>query len=564
MSEQSQPSITEFLPAQPTADLADAAMLDTQPEWTGDPIFSFHSGEDNHSLVISTDETAASTTDIRTSLPPLATGQAKKVTKAAAKVVKKPNLRSTPPSTRRSLRPVPASSSAASTAPPPKVHEHSECEKDRRQLLKDNKILGKQLSMVTDELEALKAQVQVIAENACNEAEVTRKLDRMEAAVKKRQQDALKEMKQEISGLGEQQSNLMTRMLDLTETVHLVEATQASMRELEQKRYAEHQQLEEKVRRMESEAGISHQPQSDSERAFHLVGLADLRKASGENLQKADPVTIIRYLLQFTFMEHHLARIQLFNVRTSEAGRTAGSALVYMTSAFHKGEAMVRIKATLAKFKLTRVTVEDCFPASEMEAVWRLKAYGLQQKTRKACSKFRVINRGGKPVLQVGDSSMGRYADLQVPASFTMEDREAGARSKGQRESERPAEERREAADPRPRLPENQQPPMEGGSRRPEAASGREQPRGGGPSGPPRERTPPATRGTPPRNERRTEESRNPRRVPPEPYRAGGGADRRGGGEHSGGVRARDAEQEHHHKNYNRNAYMHKHKPSRW
>ena len=70
MSEQSQPSITEFLPAQPTADLADAAMLDTQPEWTGDPIFSFHSGEDNHSLVISTDETAASTTDIRTSLPP--------------------------------------------------------------------------------------------------------------------------------------------------------------------------------------------------------------------------------------------------------------------------------------------------------------------------------------------------------------------------------------------------------------------------------------------------------------------------------------------------------------
>jgi len=225
---------------------------------------------------------------------------------------------------------------------------------------------------------------------------------------------------------------------------------------------------------------------------------------------------------------------------------------------------MVRIKATLAKFKLTRVTVEDCLPASEMEAVWRLKAYGLQQKMRKACSKFRVINRGGKPVLQVGDSSMGRYADLQVPASFTMEDREAGTRSKGPRENGRPAEERRAAADPRPRLQENQQPPMEGGSGRPEAASGREQPRGSGPSGPPRERTPPATRGTPPRHGRRTEESRNPRRDLPEPYRDGGGVDRRGGGEHSGGARARDAEQEHHHKNYNRNAYMHKHKPSRW
>jgi len=298
--------------------------------------------------------------------------------------------------------------------------------------------------------------------------------------------------------------------------------------------------------------------------AFHLVGLANLKKASVESLQNADPVQIIRYLLQFTFMEHHLTRIQLFNVKTSEAGRTAGSALVYMTSAFHKGEVMVRIKATLAKFKLTQVTVEDCFPTSEMEAVRRLKAYGLQQKTGKACSKFRVINRGGKPILQVGDSSMGRYTDLQVPASFPMEDREANTRSKGPRETRRPAEERREAADPRPRLPENQQPPTEGGSRRPEAASGREQPQGGSPSGPPQERTPPATGETPPRNKRRTEESRSPRRNLPEPYRAGGNADRRGGGKHSGGARARDAEQEQYGKISNRNAYMHKHKPSQW
>jgi hypothetical protein len=259
-----------------------------------------------------------------------------------------------------------------------------------------------------------------MAEAPSNEVEVKRMIDRAEAALKRSQQVSLNQVREEISGLGGRHTSLEAKVDDLTNKVTLVEAAQASIAEQLEVRYAAHLQLAEKVADMEKEAGIPQQPQSQSVRAIHLLGLNDLRRASSRMLpENADPTEVIRCLLQHVNMEQHLERILLFNTTTSEAGRSARSALIYMTSAFHKGEAIIRIKATLAKHRMWKVAVEDCFPASEMETVRRMKAFGLHQKAKGEIYKFRVVNREGKPVLQAGETALGKFTDLRVPTSYT-------------------------------------------------------------------------------------------------------------------------------------------------
>jgi len=375
--------------------------------------------------------------------------------------------------------PTPPITPAASPQPPP-THSNSECERDRRQLLRDNKILSKQVADFTRDIEDLKAQVRIMAEAPSNEVEVKRMIDRAEAALKRSQQVSLNQVREEISGLGGRHTSLEAKVDDLTNKVTLVEAAQASIAEQLEVRYAAHLQLAEKVADMEKEAGIPQQPQSQSVRAIHLLGLNDLRRASSQMLpENADPTEVIRCLLQHVNMEQHLERILLFNTTTSEAGRSARSALIYMTSAFHKGEAIIRIKATLAKHRMWKVAVEDCFPASEMETVRRMKAFGLHQKAKGEIYKFRVVNREGKPVLQAGETALGKFTDLRVPTSYTTEATEAARPRREDGDRGRREERSTVAADPRPQLADSQQPPKAGGSRQPPAAEGRERPAGG-------------------------------------------------------------------------------------
>lgn len=308
--------------------------------------------------------------------------------------------------------------------------------------MRDNKILGKQLASVISDLAELRAQVVNMAEaDTQNGLEVMKRMDRFESSFKQTHKTLRQEVTAEISGVKEKHSTLVGQVSDLAHALSLVEAAQASMRGCMDARHEVYQEMETRVKAMEREAGVVKKTHDPSEAAFFIAGLNGLREAAGKNLPRnADPVFVIRHLLQYVHMEQHLQRIQLLNVQSSEAGRTARSAVVYMSAPYHKGEAVVRIKSVLARYRMAKVLIEDCFPLSTMEDVRLLKQYGQEQKHKGQVAKFRVINRGGVPVLQAGETHLGRYLDLTPPASYRMEVMEAEGENRGQQREERGAE----------------------------------------------------------------------------------------------------------------------------
>jgi hypothetical protein len=190
--------------------------------------------------------------------------------------------------------------------------------------------------------------------------------------------------------------------------------------------------MEARVAAIEKAAGVPTMAAHPSTMAFHLVGLEDLQQAVGSLIPKGiDPVDIVRHLLSHIQMHFYMTRIQLLGVEVTEAGRKARSAVVHMTSAFHKNEALVRIKKVLGQLSAINVVAEDCFPASTMEEVKLLKYHGHQQKAKGDVAKFRVINRGGRPVLQTGLTPLGQYSDVTPPSTLTREVMEAEQAERG-------------------------------------------------------------------------------------------------------------------------------------
>jgi hypothetical protein len=130
-----------------------------------------------------------------------------------------------------------------------------------------------------------------------------------------------------------------------------------------------------------------------------------------------------------------MTRIHLINVSMTEAGREARSAVIFMTSAFHKNEAIIRVKTFLRQRALHRVQAEDCFPPTQLEAVRALRSYGHRLKATGEIAKYRVVNREGVAVLQTGVTTDGRYEDTPLPTEGARQNRnEAGGRGRGERE----------------------------------------------------------------------------------------------------------------------------------
>jgi len=384
--------------------------------------------------------------------------------------------RHTPPLTRRGRRPTtPSASASASPSPTPLDHplpspshgDHSECERDRRQLLKDNKILSKQVAEITRDLEALKADFKSLAEDSDARTlnKVVERVEKVVAANHKTAQQGLHAVRKDVTALQGQQEAMVGRVTSLTNSVTLIEATQASMKELMDARHEAHREIEARIAGLEKEAGIhTPPPPHPSTMAFHLVGLEAIQKAAGDLIPRGmDPVDILRHLLRHVGMEFYMTKIQLLGVKVTEAGRKASSAVIHMTSEFHKTEALIRVKKVLGELSTQGVIAEDCFPASTLEEVRLLKYYGYQQKAQGKAAKYRVVNRGGKPILQTGTAPLGRYSDLQPPASLTKEAMEAEQAARGYQR--RP----REATRPPPPTPAVSQPGtlQERSSRRP-------------------------------------------------------------------------------------------------
>jgi len=315
--------------------------------------------------------------------------------------------------------------------------------------MRDNQILCKQMAEVKRDLEDLKAEFRSLAEDTEGK-NFTAELKRVQTAVKANQkatQQSLQGVQAEVAELQDKQSSMVERVTSLTNTVTLVEATQASMKDLMDARHVEHLEMEARVVAIEKAAGVPTMATHPSTMAIHLVGLEDLQRAVGDLIPRGiDPVEIVRRLLSHIQMQFYMTRIQLLGVEVTEAGRTARSAVIHMTSAFHKNEALVRIKKVLGQISAVNVVVEDCFPASTMEEVKLLKYHGHQQKANGKVAKFRVINRGGRPVLQTGLTPLGQYKDDTPPPTLTREAMEAEQAARGYQ--------RRPRGGPRPLIPQ--------------------------------------------------------------------------------------------------------------
>jgi hypothetical protein len=90
----------------------------------------------------------------------------------------------------------------------------------------------------------------------------------------------------------------------------------------------------------------------------------------------------------------------------------ARAVIIHMQSSFHKRAAMVILRRELASQRLPGTTVRDCFPTSVMETVKKLNRIGMGLKKAGKITKFQVINRKGKPILQTGTRNQN-YADYQ-------------------------------------------------------------------------------------------------------------------------------------------------------
>jgi uncharacterized protein YoxC len=163
--------------------------------------------------------------------------------------------------------------------------------------------------------------------------------------------------------------------------------------------------------------------------ALHLFGINSLRQSMRSLLApEADPVEVVRRLLREAWMEAFMTRIQLVGGRPGDSRQQVNSVIIHFTSNFHKNEAAVQIKRVLVDKGLHDVSIEDCFPAESLQEVRRLKAYGGHLKRDGQAAKYRVINRHGRPVLQVGLNANGGYGDeAYPPASFQGGPAEAGA-----------------------------------------------------------------------------------------------------------------------------------------
>ena len=300
--------------------------------------------------------------------------------------------------------------------------------------MRDNKTISNQLAEVTRDLEVLRAEIRSLAEDP-EVNKLTNNLIRVEKVVKANNQAAqqgLKSVKSDITALQGQQTAMVDRVTSLTNTVTLVEATQASMKELLDTRHAAHTEMEARMAALEKEAGIVTPPTHPSMMAFHLVGLGAIQEAVGDMIPRGvDPVDVVRRLLGHVGMQFYMTRVQLLGVTVTEAGREAKSAIIHFTSEFHKNEALIRVKKVLGQLGTAGVIAEHCFPASALEDVRLLKYYGYQQKASGKAAKYRIVNRDGRPVLQTGATPLGRYTDLQPPATLTKEAMEAEQAARG-------------------------------------------------------------------------------------------------------------------------------------
>ncbi len=147
-----------------------------------------------------------------------------------------------------------------------------------------------------------------------------------------------------------------------------------------------------------------------SENSIFFGGVPAFRDRLGLH-PHSDPIFVVSRLLRDMGLYAGMDSIVLAD-NAAKSRLEARAVIIHMQSSFHKRAAMVILRRELASQRLPGTTVRDCFPTSVMETVKKLNRIGMGLKKAGKITKFQVINRKGKPILQTGTRNQN-YADYQ-------------------------------------------------------------------------------------------------------------------------------------------------------
>jgi hypothetical protein len=147
-----------------------------------------------------------------------------------------------------------------------------------------------------------------------------------------------------------------------------------------------------------------------SENSIFFGGVPAFRDRLGLH-PHSDPIFVVSRLLRDMGLYAGMDSIVLAD-NAAKSRIEARAVIIHMQSSFHKRAAMVILRRELASQRLPGTTVRDCFPTSVMETVKKLNRIGMGLKKAGKITKFQVINRKGKPILQTGTRNQN-YADYQ-------------------------------------------------------------------------------------------------------------------------------------------------------
>jgi hypothetical protein len=159
-----------------------------------------------------------------------------------------------------------------------------------------------------------------------------------------------------------------------------------------------------------SETGSVPPGQETFENSIFLAGISAFRQRLGLHPQ-SDPVFVVSYLLKEIGIYSGMNSIVLAD-NAAKTRLEVRAVIMHMQSNFHKRAAMVVLRKELAAQRLPGTATRDCFPIGVMETVKRYVRFGKELKSAGKITKFQVVNRKGKPVLQTGDKNQG-YADYK-------------------------------------------------------------------------------------------------------------------------------------------------------
>ncbi len=163
---------------------------------------------------------------------------------------------------------------------------------------------------------------------------------------------------------------------------------------------------------------------SRSARSLYLSGIPLLRNILQLPPQARHPIDVVYALIGYAGVYFTVNTVMLAD-RANQL-RDARNAIIYFHSMQQKKMAEASLRRALAQLNGRGITIRDAFPAEKMQEVRAMTKWAEEQRLARKILRHRLINRNGRPVLQVLREGRG-WADETPPGfSFNEEDMDQG------------------------------------------------------------------------------------------------------------------------------------------